>query len=65
MTNWEFFVECWEQEYLTFVKALKAVPAVPGGDRRGPAVQAGRALRQAPLVPIGDPYLQESLHFHA
>ena len=24
-----------------------------------------RALRQAPLVPIGDPYLQESLHYHA
>lgn len=24
-----------------------------------------RALRQAPLVPIGDPYLGESLHYHA
>ena len=24
-----------------------------------------RALRQAPLVPIGDPYQQESLHYHA
>lgn len=27
MTNREFFIECWEQEYPTFVKVFKAVPA--------------------------------------
>ncbi len=27
MTNREFFIQCWEQEYPTFVKVLKAVPA--------------------------------------
>jgi len=26
---------------------------------------AGRRLRQAPLIPQGDPYLQESLHYHS
>ena len=26
MTNREFFIECWEQEYPTFIKVLKAVP---------------------------------------
>ncbi len=24
-----------------------------------------RALRQAPLVPVNDPFLEESLHYHA
>lgn len=27
MTNREFFIECWEQEFPTFVKVIKAVPA--------------------------------------
>ena len=27
MTNREFFIECWEQEHLTFVKVMRAVPA--------------------------------------
>ena len=27
MTNREFFIECWEQEYPTFVKVFRAVPA--------------------------------------
>ena len=27
MTNREFFIECWQQEYPTFVKVLRAVPA--------------------------------------
>ncbi len=27
MTNRQFFLRCWEQEYPTFIKVLKAVPA--------------------------------------
>jgi uncharacterized damage-inducible protein DinB len=44
MTNREFFIRCWRQEYPTFVKVLRAVPADKMDYRPDPVTRSAAEL---------------------
>ena len=44
MTNREFFVRCWKQEFPTFLKVFRAVPADQLDYRPGPRSRSAREL---------------------
>jgi len=44
MTNREFFIRCWRQDYPTFVKVLRAVPADKMDYRPDPVTRSAAEL---------------------